>query len=103
VSFALLVIVLLVAVGFLLGTLLTFWRSPTANPMAKLSSEGRMVMAEIMAIEGEAEQLNIVVRYVVDEQSFIRSIPWPSAQAPEVGSQVMLRYLPNSPGLSRVC
>jgi hypothetical protein len=101
-SFILLLIVLLVAVGFLLGTILTFWRSPTENPLAKLSSEGRTVMAEITAIEGEPEQLNIIVRYVVDEQSFVRSIPWPSAQTPEVGRQVKLRYLPSSPGLSRV-
>jgi hypothetical protein len=99
----LLLIVFLVSVGFLLGTVLIFWRSPTENPLAKLSSEGRTVMAEITAVEGEVGQLNIVVRYAVGEQSFIRSIPWPSAQAPDVGSQVMLRYLPNSPGLSRVC
>jgi hypothetical protein len=100
---SLMLLIVLLAIAFLLGTIMTFWRSPTENPLAKLSTEGRMVMAEITAVEGEAEQLNIVVRYVIGEQSFTRSIPWPTAQeVPEIGSAVKLRYLSSSPGLSRL-
>jgi hypothetical protein len=92
-----------IAALFLIGTAMSFWRSPNINPLADLAKIGVMSDAIIEALEPDGDEPNVVIRYAVASQSYKRTVPWkPNLPLPEIGQTVQVRYLPNDPGLSRI-
>jgi polyferredoxin len=95
--------IVLVAIAFVIGTAMTFARSPNRDPLAALNSTGIETQAVVQAIEDDGDEPNILVQYQVDEKVYTRSIPWPPNKArPTIGENVTIRYLPKQPGLSRL-
>jgi hypothetical protein len=92
-----------IAALFLIGTAMTFWRSPNANPLADLEKTGITTQAIIAELEPDGDEPNVLIHYTVESQSYKRSVPWKTNLAlPEIGQMVKVRYLPNDPGLSRI-
>ena len=88
---------------FLVGTLITFWKSPNRNPLADLASKGVPTDATVVALEPDGDAPNVTVQYQVAGQDYRRSVPWPSStDLPAIGASVRIRYLPGEPGLSRL-
>jgi hypothetical protein len=95
--------ILLIAIAFIVGVALTVMRSPNRNPLEALNATGLETSALVTAIEDDGDEPNIVVEYVISDQKYSRSIPWPPNRArPNVGDAVRIRYLPTQPGLSRL-
>ena len=96
-------LILIACIGFALGAALRVLRSPNSDPYANLARDGLNLSAEITEIEASGVWFNITVKYEVLGTHYTRTLPWPSAhEKPILGAQVEIRYLPASPGLSRL-
>ena len=96
-------LILIACIGFALGAALRVLRSKNADPFANLARDGQTTTGTVTEIEESGAWFNVVVKYDVDGTSYTRTLPWPSANAkPELGNPVNIRYLPASPGLSRL-
>ena len=96
-------LILLACIGFALGAALRVWRSPNSDPYANLARDGQNLSAKITDIEESGAWFNAIVEYEVAGTQYKRTLPWPSGNAkPLIGALVQIRYLPSSPGLSRV-
>ena len=96
-------IILISCIGFVFGAALRVWRSPNTDPYANLARDGQNVSGKITEIEESDAWFNVVVEYEVAKTPYKRTLPWPSVNAkPSVGALVEIRYLPTSPGLSRL-
>ena len=96
-------LILIACIGFALGAALRVLRSPNSDPYANLARDGQNLSAKISEIEASGAWFNVVVEYEVANTHYTRTLPWPSANAkPIVGATVQIRYLPASPGLSRL-
>ncbi len=97
------ILILIACIGFALGAALRLLRSPNTDPYANLAREGQNISASIVEIEESGAWFNVVVEYDVAGNQYTRTLPWPSKKSkPEVGASVNVRYLPSSPGLSRI-
>ncbi len=101
-SFSLLAVIAIAAL-FLVGTAMTFWRSPNFNPIVELEKTGIVTDAIVEDLEPDGDQPNVVIHYTVASQSYTRSVPWrPNLPMPKIGQSLKVRYLPTDPGLSRI-
>jgi hypothetical protein len=97
-----LIAIVLAVIAFAAGTASTLWRSPNHNPLADLQRKGLRTQATIMEFQDDAIAPNVVVQYQVNGQHYTRSIPWSGSEPPALGTQVPVKYLPDTPGLSRL-
>jgi len=96
-------LILIACIGFALGAALRVLRSRNSDPFANLARDGQNVSGTVTEIEESGAWFNVAVNYVVAGTHFTRTLPWPSMNAkPVVGTSVEVRYLPTSPGLSRL-
>ena len=96
-------IILISCIGFALGAALRVWRSPNTDPYTNLAHAGQNVSGKITEIEESDAWFNVVVHYEVDGSAYTRTLQWPSGNAkPSIGAAVEIRYLPSSPGLSKL-
>ena len=96
-------LILIACIGFALGAALRVLRSRNSDPFANLARDGQNISGSIIEIEESGAWFNVVVEYEVAGTSYTRTLPWPSESAqPAVGASVEIRYLPASPGLSRL-
>jgi hypothetical protein len=96
-------LILFAAIGYAASMAVNLLRAKHRNPLADLERDGLRIEAEVIELEPDGDEPNIVVRYQVNAQSFRRSLPFPPDQPlPELGSKLSIRYLPSSPGLSRL-
>ncbi len=96
-------LILIACIGFALGAALRVLRSRNSDPFANLARDGQITSGTVTEIEESGAWFNVVVEYDVAGSQYTRTLPWPSANAkPVVGTHVDIRYLPASPGLSRL-
>jgi hypothetical protein len=96
-------IISLICAGFALGAALRLLRSPNLDPFADLARDGKTLTALITGIEATDGWFNVIVAYDVLGTAFSRTLPWPSGKPnPVIGAAIEIRYLPSTPGLSRV-
>ena len=96
-------LILIACIGFALGAALRVLRSRNSDPFANLPHDGQNISGTIIEIESTDAWFNVVIKYEVAGTIYTRTLPWPSANAkPVVGTTVNIRYLPTSPGLSRL-
>ena len=96
-------IILIACIGFALGAALRVLRSRNSDPYANLARDGQVTSAQITEIEASGAWFNVIVKYEVAGTHYTRTLPWPSVNAkPSVGASVQIRYLPASPGLSKL-
>ncbi len=98
-------IIVLVCIAFVAGMASTFARSPSKNPLAELQIRGQTTQAAVLSIQRASSGVDVEIEYVVNGIAFRRVVPWPGDEQtppPLIGSQVLVRYLPNDPGASRI-
>ncbi len=96
-------IISLICAGFALGAALRLLRSPNSDPFENLARDGKMLSTTLSEIESSGDWFNVVIHYEVSGVPYTRTLPWPAArEKPSAGASVEIRYLPESPGLSRI-